>query len=164
MRKRMARRAVGSLGAVGVGVVLGAAQVQAQQSITVSGAIAQSCTLAITASGSYNNLALSGAQSNVAVGTSTESCNDGKGYVVTIGTRNGTSSAVFKGVSRSQTLVYGVNYGSTTTLTFAGSTATATNTSAAGFSTITLGVTYGSGASLAADTYTDTLTFTLRTN
>ena len=160
----MSRHVVGSLGAV-VGVVLGTAQVKAQpNSMTLSGAVAQSCTLAITASGSYNHLSLTGVQSNVPVGTSIESCNDGKGYVVTIGTQNGTNSAAFKGISHGRTMVYGVNYGSTSTLTFAGSTATATNTHSAGFSTITLGVSYGNGTSLAADTYTDTLTFTLRTN
>ncbi len=163
MKKHLSKRVVGSLGAVGVGVVLGAAQAQAQ-SITLSGAVAQSCHLTITASGSYNALTLATAQSDVVVGTSAENCNDGKGYKVTIGTKNGTSSGLLKGTSYSQTLAYGVNYGSTATLTFAGSTATATNTSAAGFATYTLGVTYASGAQLTANTYTDTLTFTMTTN
>ncbi|MGO8921229.1 MAG: hypothetical protein ACLQJR_35545 [Stellaceae bacterium] len=165
MKKRMAQRVAGSLGAVGVGVILGVGQAQAApDTITLSGAVGQACTLTITASGSYSNLDLTGAQSNVAVGTSVEACNDGKGYKVTIATRNGTSSGILKGTSHGQTLVYGVNYGSTSTLSFAGSTATATTTQGPGFTTITVGVSFGSGASLAHDTYTDTLTFTLRTN
>lgn len=165
MKRRMARRAAGSLGVVGVGVMLGAAPAApAQSSITLSGAVGESCTLTITASGSYDNLNLTGGQSNVAVGSAVENCNDGKGYKVTVGTRNGRSSAILKGTSYGQTLVYGVTYGSTATIAFAGSTATATAAQGPGFTTIAIGVSYGSGASLAADTYSDTLTFTLRTN
>ncbi|MGO8921228.1 MAG: hypothetical protein ACLQJR_35540 [Stellaceae bacterium] len=163
MKKHLSKRVVGSLGVVGVGIVIGAGQAEAQ-SITLSGTIAQSCNLTINSSGSYNNLSLTTAQSNVVVGTSGENCNDGKGYKVTIGTRNGTTSGLLKGTSYSQTLAYGVNYGSTATLTFAGSTATATNTSATGFTTYTVGVTYNAGTQLTADTYTDTLTFTMTTN
>lgn len=163
MRKHISKRVAGSLGAVGVGIVIGAGQAEAQ-SITLTGLIAQSCNLTITQAGSYNSLTLTSAQSNVTVGTSAEACNDGKGYKVTIGTRNGTSSGLLKGTSYNQTMAYGVNYGSTTTLTFAGSTATATNTNASGFATYTVGVTYAAATSLTADTYTDTLTFTMLTN
>lgn len=164
MKTPIAQRLAGSFGLVGVGVVLGVGQAQAQHSITLSGAVAQSCSLTITASGSYSSLNLNSAQSNVTVGTSAEACNDGKGYAVTVGTRNGTSSGILKGTSYSQTLVYGVSYGGTNTLSFAGSTATATSTGGPGFATSTVGISFGSGASLAPDTYTDTLTFTLIAN
>ena len=163
MKKHISKRVVGSLGAVGVGIVLGTTQAEAQ-SITLSGTVAQSCNLTITSSGSYNSLTLTSAQSNVTVGTAGENCNDGKGYKVTIGTKNGTTSGMLKGTSYNQTLAFGLNYGSSTTLTFAGSTATATNTNAAGFTTYTIGVTYAAGTQLTADTYTDTLTFTMATN
>lgn len=163
MKRYLTKRVVGSLGAVGVGVVLGAGHVQGQ-SLTLTGTVAQSCNLTITPSGSYNSLNLTTAQSDLTIGTSGENCNDGKGYKVTIGTRNGTSTGLLKGTSYSQTFAYGVNYGSTTTLTFAGSTATATNTNAPGFTTYTVGVTYATPTRLTADTYTDTLTFTMTTN
>lgn len=162
-KNQMAKRIAGSLGAVGVGLFVGAGQADAQ-SITLSGAVAQSCTLTIASAGAYNSLTLGTAQSNLTVGTSGESCNDGKGYKVTIVTKNGTSNGILKGASYSQTLAFGVNYGSSTTLTFAGSTATATNVTAPGFTTATIGVTYAAGTQLTADTYTDTLTFTMTTN
>ncbi len=126
--------------------------------------VTQSCNLTVTASGSYNNLNLTSAQTDITVGTSDEDCNDSKGYKVTVGTRNGTTSGLLKGKSYGQTLAYGVNYGSPSTLTFAGSTATATNTNHPGDTTVTVGITYSGGAHLTADRYTDTLTFTMTTN
>lgn len=158
-----AKQVAGSLGAVGM--LLAAGQAGAQSvNVTAMATVTQSCHLTVTAAGSYNNLNLGSAQTDVTVGTSVEDCNDSKGYKVTVGTRNGTNSAVLKGKTYGQTLAYGVNYGGASTLTFSGSTATATNSSHTGFTTITLGVSYASGAHLTADTYSDTLTFTMTTN
>jgi hypothetical protein len=164
MAKHISKRLVGSaLGAVGVGIAVGAVQAEAQ-SITLSGTVTQSCNLTVTPGGSYNTLNLTTTQTDVMVGTIAESCNDGKGYKVTIGTRYGTDSGMLKGSTYHQSMTYGVNYGSVNTLTFAGSTATATDSHAAGYTTVTLGVSYAAGTQLTADTYTDTLTFTMATN
>ena len=165
MKQRVSKQVVGSLGMVGIGLVLGAGQAGAQlANITAQATVTLSCSLTVTAAGSYNNLNLSSAQTNVTVGTAVENCNDRKGYVVTISSKNGTSTGILKGKSYTQTLAYGVDYGSTTTLTFAGSTATATSTNKTGFTTHTIGVSYAAGPHLTADTYTDTLTFTMTTN
>lgn len=165
MKKRISKQVAGSLGAVGIGIVLGTAHANAQSaSLTAQATMLLFCTLTVTPSGSYNHLTFASAQTDLTVGTSAEDCNDSRGYKVTVGTKNGTSSGLLKGKSYSQTLAYGVNYGSATTLTFAGSTATATNTHGTGYKTYTLGVTYAAAPHLTADTYTDTLTFTMTTN
>jgi hypothetical protein len=160
----LTRRIAAPLGVVGVGVVLGAGVSGAapQESMTLSGAVEESCTLTVTASGAYDSLDLRGPMIAVPVGTSVENCNAGKGYVVTVATRYGTFTGALKGVHYGQMLPYIVNYGSLP-LFFFQSTALATYSTGPGLTTVTVGVSYGSAASLANDTYTDTLTFTLST-
>jgi hypothetical protein len=177
MKKRSMKRLAGSLGLVGASIVAGAIQADAQNrsgQIQLTGSNALSCTLAIVAGGSYNSLSLGTTQSDTPVGTSTETCNDLKGYYVTVASTNagaGGTSPYFKGsnAQNSVTLAYAVNYGSNTALTFAGGSATASTYNAysasnAAGNTVTVGVSYTGTPSLPADTYTDTLTFTMTVN
>lgn len=172
MSKRQTKRIVGSLGMIGAGVVLGAVQADAQTrsgAITVSGSNAQVCTLAISPGGTYNTLNLSNSATDATIGTSVESCNDLAGYTVTVVSANGGPYLKGQAAQNSTTLAYGVNYGSNSTLTFASGTATADSftsySQSANYNhTVTVGVSYAGTPALPADTYTDTLTFSLATN
>ena len=171
MKKSNTKRIVSSLGIIGAGVVMGAVHADAQTTgkITLAGSNAQVCTLAITPSGSYNSLNLANTATNSTVGTSVESCNDLNGYSVTVASANGGPYLKGSNNLNSATLAYGVNYGSNSTLTFASGSATADTfssyTPSANYNhTITVGVSYAGTPNLPADTYTDTLTFTLSSN
>jgi hypothetical protein len=163
--RRRLRRHLGSLGLIGIGLALGPREADAQSvNVTAVATVTQSCHLTVTAAGVYNNLVLTSGHSDVVVATANERCNDARGYKVIVSTRNGSSSGVLKGKTYGETLVYGVNYGAPTTLTFAGATATATSTNEPANTTITVGISYSGNPHLTADTYTDTLTFTMTTN
>ncbi|MGO8921233.1 MAG: hypothetical protein ACLQJR_35565 [Stellaceae bacterium] len=167
MKKRTTKRVMSSLGLIGAGVVMGAIHADAQTTgkITLSGTNTQSCTLAISPAGSYNSLNLGSTATNTSIGTSVESCNDLNGYTVTVASTNGGPDLTGHASGNTATLAYGVIYGSNT-LTFSGGSATAdsftTYVPATNYNnTISIGVAYAGTPNLPADTYTDTLTFTL---
>jgi spore coat protein U-like protein len=143
----------------------GAADAATTGTITLQGTVAQSCNITVTPQTGYNALDLSTSPTSLNVATVNETCNDPKGYTVSMTTANGTTTGVLKGAiaGNPDTVTYNVTYNGSA-VTLAGSTATVTNvtakTAAAGV-TKNLNIAYTGNSNLGADTYTDTLTFTI---
>ena len=133
--------------------------------ITLSGLIAQSCNITVTPQTGYNALDLTASPANLNVAIVNEQCNDPKGYTVAVTTANGTTTGVLKGAiaGNPDTVSYTMTYNGGA-VTLAGSSATVTDvtakTAAAGVNK-NLNIAYTGNANLGADTYSDTLTFTI---
>jgi hypothetical protein len=132
--------------------------------LTLSGSVAPKTTIAISVpSATLSKLATAGAQTE-SIATLTEVCNKAGGFTVNVTSAN---LGYLKGGSSSpETINYSLTYGSTTVaLTSANALlySQTTKTSKDG-ATQALSVSYTGDEARAADTYTDTLTFTITAN
>jgi hypothetical protein len=133
--------------------------------ITVNSTVAQDCAVTLDAGGTnetYNFPDLTAGANNVQVGTVTEKCNNSSGYKVTLTSANKSN---LLGSSTGSKIAYTLTYGGAAVNRTSGS-ATVTNASA---KTPTAGVINAvlntfAGGFLVADTYADTLTFTMSAN
>lgn len=165
---------------IGAGV-LAAPSVRAQQTgtITLTGTIAQQCSVVVTATTGALNLDLSSGSRRVEVGSGMQNCNKKAGYSIRVASANcatGTAGAKLAGAAGGESLRYSVEFNNPTT---GGSQPTVTGLLASactGTSVITgrdvtnskvsgelsrVFVNYTGDSALAADTYTDTLTITM---
>ena len=120
--------------------------------------------ITVSAESGYNTMDFTVSQSDRLVATVTEICTT-SGYTVILQTANGTTTGLFKGANpnNSDTIVYDIKYNNTTVV-MSGGAATVTDsalpTTAPGVEK-ELEISYSGSSSLAADTYTDTLTLTI---
>lgn len=152
----------------------------AQSQITLTGSVAQNCTLSASASAGASTLNISDGAQHVQVGTVLQNCNKKAGYTVVVTSANcGTAPTGAKLVGTGatpDTLAYSVESdnpttgGSSATVTgLLASVCTSQNARAVTGAKIsaensTIYVNYTGNSGLAADTYTDTLTFTMNVN
>lgn len=159
------------IAAVAIFVSIGSidrAAAQVSGNLGLSGDVATVLALGITPSGADSLAFDSGAVSNSTIASILEACNDADGYTVTVTSSNGqfqgANTGMLQGGSHSELLSYTISYADVG-VTLTGGTATITNSNSktsAGGVTKTVKITYDATSSnLAADTYTDTLTFTI---
>ena len=144
------------------------ASAQVSNTLSLSGDVATLLALAIAPSGADSLDLEGGAVNDATIATITEFCNDADGYTVSVTSANGqalgTNVGILQGGDHSENAEYTLKYDNSP-VSLLGGTATVTNsndkTVAAGVSR-SLKITYDeSSSNLAADTYTDTLTFTI---
>ena len=130
--------------------------------LDLSGTVATQCDVTVTATATAANLDLSTAGVSVNVGSVNETCNDPDGYTVTAQSAN---SSVLSPIGTSTDSVpYTFDYDATTFDLSGGGAVTVTDvnaaTGAAGVDR-TVTIDFAAPGFIAADTYTDTLTFTI---
>jgi hypothetical protein len=133
--------------------------------ITVNSTVAQDCAVTLDSGGTnetYNFPDLTAGANNVQVGTVTERCNNSTGYKVTLTSANKSN---LLGSSTGAKIAYTLTYGgAAVNLTSGSATVTnATTKTATGGVTDAVLITFAGGF-LVADTYSDTLTFTMSAN
>jgi len=130
-------------------------------SLTLSGIVAKSASISVVAAPGASNLSLTSTPSSpVTVATVTEICNSTSGYTVTVASAN---SGNLKGAISGNTdaVAYTLyQNGSAVTLSSSAATMLTASSKTTGTSQ-TLTINYAGNSSLAADTYSDTLTFTI---
>lgn len=138
-------------------------------SITLTGIVSQILEITVTGESSYDNLDLTTTQNDLLVATVNEKSNNQAGYTVAVESQNaaaaGVSTAFFKGadVGNTDTLDYSMTYdGVAVVLDGAGTAIVSDVSGTTGTSGVDkqLAISY-TGAFLNADTYSDTLTFTI---
>lgn len=139
------------------------AQASSTGSITIYGTVPLTCSIAVTQLGATagSPLDLTNNYTDQAIATVAETCNRHAGYVVTVETANGSASGRLVGGVSSDSLSYSLKYNGSN-VGFSGGIATVTDANAKANNVVrnvTLSLT-GDGT-LAADTYTDSLTFTI---
>lgn len=128
--------------------------------ITPSGTIATVCTVTLgNPVTSLGDLTVAG---SVKIGIVTESCNDATGYKVNLTSAN---KGTLKGTSGSS-FAYTLGYGSTPSVDLSSGFATVTNVNAPTSSPVSkdVNVSWQAQTALVADSYSDTLTFTMAAN
>lgn len=148
----------------------------AASQIILSGSIAQNCTINVTPDPAAQTLNLTGGAQHVTVGTVSQSCNKKAGYLLVVSSANcgaAPTGAKLIGAAGGETLVYSVeSQNPTTGGSAAGVTGLLATACAAQNARIvsnakingensTVFVNYTGNSGLGADTYQDTLTFTL---
>ena len=135
--------------------------------LTLQGTVAQILTVDVVANGNANTLDLISAQTDLLVATVTEKSNSVTGYTITLASANAAAAtATLNGTTGGNTdnLTYTIEYGSAPVgLTLGAATVTDTTgkTAATGdVKNVTISFD-GTGSFLSADTYEDTLTFTI---
>lgn len=152
----------------------------AASQITLTGTVAPNCTISVTPNPSAANLNLTDGAQHVTVGTVVQSCNKKSGYTIAVTSANCASpspnGAKLVGSSGGEKLTYSVEShnpstgGSTPTVTgllassCSGQNARVVSNTKISAETSTMFVNYTGNASLGADTYQDTLTFTMNVN
>ena len=150
-------------------MIIGAATVSAQTSgsITLTGTVSAILQITVTPVAGYDSLDLTTSQTNLAVATVNEKSNNAAGYTVSIESTNAaatsSTTAYLEGATHGETLDYSVSYGGTPVSLDASGQAIVTDeaakTTSAGVDN-SVQITY-TGAFLNADSYSDTLTFTI---
>jgi hypothetical protein len=136
-------------------------------SIPLQGNIGSACTISVRQSGG-SSLTLTATTTNLTVASAVEQCNDSEGYVVTAK----STSAASKGISTPELVGSSGNSDFVTySLIYNGTTATFDNTGVAQVTNVssravqgttkTVAITYTGVTTLGADTYSDTLIFTI---
>ncbi|MCX8107867.1 MAG: hypothetical protein N3G20_03595 [Verrucomicrobiae bacterium] len=153
--------------AVGAVVAATSAFADTQGSITIQGTVQEKTSISVQPVSGYNNLNLEQGATDLVVATVTEVCNYPRGYTVTLKSQNAESrQAYLQGYSLENTdrIPYSIKYGnSVVNLDDQGE---AKVTDANGKTpkngvTRQVKITFSGGDWLAADTYSDTLTFTI---
>lgn len=155
------------------------AMAQQTGTITLTGTVAQQCSVVVTATTGAVNLDLSSGTRRIEVGSGVQTCNKKAGYTIRVSSANcatGIAGAKLVGATSAELLPYSVEFNNPTT---GGSQATVTGLLASactGTSAITgrdvsnskitselsrIFVNYTGDTNLAADTYTDTLTISM---
>ncbi len=131
--------------------------------LDLSGTVAAACDCTVTpVAGVADNLPLASAQTDLNVGSVNETCNDADGYTITAESLN---SSVLKplGLTNTDSVPYTFSYGDVLVDLTTGGPVTVTNVSAptlsSGSSNL-VDISYDPGF-IEADTYTDTITFTI---
>ena len=153
------------------GATAAVAQNSDSGTLTLEGTVPEILTINVSAESVASNLDLSTDQTDLLVATVTETSNVRAGYSVTVESANAASQSstdpFFASTSagNSDTLSYTLKYDGSTVSFSGGSAATVTNASdktAAGGSTNEVRISYtGTTQNLYADSYQDTLTFTI---
>lgn len=149
----------------------------AAATISLTGSVAANCAISVTADPAAANLTLTGTAQHVTVGTLTQNCNKKAGYTIVVTSANCASptpaGAKLVGTTGGEKLSYSVESHNPTT---GGSQATILNLLASACTsqnardvagtkisaeTSTVFVNFTGDATLGADTYQDTLTFTM---
>jgi hypothetical protein len=135
-------------------------------SITATGTVARACTVALDSGNSSETKTLgdlTASGSNVQIGTVKETCNDNAGYKVTLTSNN---NGALKGATTSATIPYTLTYGGTAVTFSAGSATVSTATAPTGSTppTNAVALIWTGSPTLTADSYSDTLTFTMAAN
>lgn len=147
---------------------LGQLSAASSVNLGLSGAVPPILELSVQGSGGASTLTPSSNTSGEQIAVVFETCNDADGYTVTMVSTNGdgadANTGVLLGTDEGETLTYTVSYNESA-ISLTDGTAVVTDasskTAASGVGKI-LRVTYdGSSSNLAADTYTDTLTFSI---
>jgi spore coat protein U-like protein len=133
--------------------------------LTISGSVPLNISIAVAPTSSATNLPLSTGTGStpLTVANVTEISNSHSGYSVALSSAN---AGVLKEASGSSSLAYSLTYGNAT-ISFTNGSAVITNTKGQTSSSGTvnaLAISFQSGSSLPADTYSDTLTFTIAAN
>lgn len=180
--KHLTKILAGSIAAVGLAVAFGSTPSQAglTGTINLTGAVASNCNVVVTASGgaTLDSTLSTGATAStpIQVGSVVETCNDPKGYVITVASLNGVNGTLTTGLLKGavsgnpDTVPYNIAYGATTpgtAVTLAagsGTASTATKKTPAGGTTNNVFINFTGNSNLSADTYTDTLTVTMTKN
>jgi hypothetical protein len=151
----------------------------AANQITLTGSVAQNCTLNVTPDPNASALTLTDGATHVQVGVVLQNCNKKAGYTIVVSSANcgsGTAGAKLIGSAGGETLGYSVESVNPTTGGSSGDvTGLLLNTCATqnartvtnakiNAENSTIFVNYTGNAGLGADTYTDTLTFTMNVN
>jgi hypothetical protein len=171
---------IAAIGVVGIGVVvLRPSLADAASQIMLSGVVTQNCTMSVASDPNAASLDLGSGSKHVVVGTILQNCNKTSGYTLNVASANCSASptgAKVIGGTNHDYLKYSVESVNPTT---GGSSADVTNLLNASCSnqtartvtnakitseTSTIYVNYTGSNSLSADTYTDTLTFTISSN
>ena len=154
--------------------------VQAATQITMTGSVAQNCTINVTAdpNASALNLTATGTQ-RIQVGTVLQNCNKRAGYSIAVTSTNcaaAPTGAKLVGTVSGDTLAYAVESdnpttgGSSATVTgllasaCTGQNARAVSNAKISAENSTVFISYTGSTSLSADSYQDTLTFTMNVN
>jgi hypothetical protein len=141
------------------------AQAASTGAVTLSGTVGVSCNITVAPQGPYNALDLTSSPAILNVATVTEQCTDPKGYRVTLTSTNGKTNGLLAGTTagNSDTVSYSIFYGGAA-IHLANSSATVTNANGKttnGGAINSLAISYTGTSTLSADTYSDTLTFTI---
>ena len=164
MKTRIITTAVALLAATSTSNLMGATS----GNLGLSGSVPVILELTVNPTAAATTLTPSGDVSSVSIGTVVESCNDADGYTVSVSSSNGvTDSAntgVLTGATAGEDLAYTLSYGGAN-VSFSSGSATVTDViakSSADGDVKDVLITYdGSSSNLAADSYSDTLTFTI---
>jgi hypothetical protein len=160
--------ALGASSAIALLFAAGAANALPVNTITLTGTVPQTCSLAANTDSGATGIALQTSATALDVGSVDETCNDDSGYSVSMTTTNGATGGLFETGSgdTAHQLAYTVTYGGVAASPIAG-VATVTDVDAAVGGTgvvnkpITIAYTGASAALSAAADYTDTLTFAM---
>ncbi len=129
-------------------------------SLSLSGTVSETTSVTITADANASSLPLNVATTGLKIATVTELSNSKGGYTLTLSTSNGSSLKENLGVD---TIPYTLQYGNNP-VTFTGNSATlttaASRSATSAGTTNTLYISFGA-AFVNANTYADTLTFTI---
>jgi hypothetical protein len=152
----------------------------AASQITLTGTVAHNCTINVTPSAGASGLNLTDGAQHVAVGSIAQSCNKKAGYTIVVTSANCTTpaptGAKLVGTSGGEKLGYSVESQNPTTggrvSTVTGllaSNCTGQNARAVTNAKVTgevsnIFVNFSGNAALSADTYQDTITFTMNVN
>ena len=138
--------------------------------VALSGNVPQNCSIAVTATGN-SGIDLSTTTADLQVATVAEDCNKKAGYAISVTTTNGVAASASTGLfngdtgGNTDTVAYSVKYDSSA-LTFTNgadaSARTASDKVNGQVSPVTISFTGAPTA--AADTYADTLNFTMTVN
>ena len=132
--------------------------------LDLSGTVAAACDVTVTpVAGVADNLPLSSAQTDLNVGSVNETCNDADGYTVTAQSAN---SSVLQplGPTSTDSVPYTFSYGGVLVDLTTGGAMTVTDASAptgSGGTSSLVDISYTNPGFIEADTYTDTITFTI---
>ena len=150
---------------VAIAVALAAAMapifaLSATGTLALSGSVAPITTISVTADPNASALPVGSAASNLKIATVVELSNSKSGYTVTLSSTNGAS---LKETAGTDSLPYSLTYGGNPVTFTAGSatlTTSGTRSATAAGSSNVLAISF-SAAFLNADSYTDSLTFTI---
>jgi spore coat protein U-like protein len=121
-------------------------------------------SVSVSPESNYNNLNFTASQTDLLVMTVTEICTD-TGYTVTLETKNGTTTGLFRGINpaNSDSIAYEIKYNDILAVLSAGSAIVTDSASSTGPSGVEkqIKISYSGSGSLAADSYTDTITLTI---
>ena len=146
---------------IGLSLQSGTAHAQATGDLDLQGIVASSCSVTVSpVVGVADALDLSAAATNVNVASVNETCNDPDGYTVTAVSAN--ASTLMPVGASSDSVAFTINYGGAAA-DLSGTTPVTdvtTNTGSTGVDK-TVDISYANPGFIAADTYQDTITFTI---